>query len=238
MVYVPGGSFEMGAGNTQPDGPAHTVRLSQAYFIDVLEATAKDYEACVAAGGCTPASVHGPYVPAAAVEYEPLCNRSKNGRGNHPANCVDLEQAKSFCIHNGKRLLTETEWEYAARGVDRRTYPWGNDVPSTCDLAVTGACQATGTAKVGSRIASSVSAMGALDMAGNVGEWVEDSWDAAAYQAAPPVDPMVNAASTIGVLRGGSWDLPPSMATTTSRQQFDKREGHVNTGIRCARSAS
>jgi len=238
MVYVPGGSFDMGSGDAEPDGPMHLVHLTEAFFIDVLEVTTKDYEACVAAGACTPSSVHGPGAPADATEYQLLCNRTKAGRGKHPVNCVDFEQARSFCIHDGKRLPTEAEWEYAARGADRRAYPWGNESPSTCDLAVTAACQATGTAPVGSRIAASVSAMGALDMAGNVGEWVQDSWDPAAYRAANATDPLVNNDSTFGVLRGGSWDLQPSLAITTSRQQFDKREGHVNTGFRCARAAT
>jgi formylglycine-generating enzyme required for sulfatase activity len=78
---------------------------------------------------------------------------------------------------------------------------------------------------------------GALDLAGNVWEWVEDGWDPNAYPATPQVDPVVPARGPQGVLRGGSWDFIAASAKTVTRQPFDRDKGHVSTGVRCAKDA-
>src|SRR5690606_19045128 len=67
------------------------------------------------------------------------CNAGKPGRGDHPINCVSWHQADRFCAAQGKRLPTEAEWEMAARGLDRRPYPWGHEPPSAARLNGCGA---------------------------------------------------------------------------------------------------
>lgn len=120
FLPVPSGTFTMGsaAGVGDPDEhPAHTLTLP-GFCMQKTEVTVTDYQACVASGACTPS------------DTLPECNAAIPGRGRHPINCVDWNQATAYCAHLGARLPTEPEWEYAARGPDGRTYPWGNSPPT------------------------------------------------------------------------------------------------------------
>lgn len=251
MVRVPAGTFVMGSDHDgKGEKPPHAVTLTHAFYIDRTEVRADAYSACVEDGTCRPNSVHtGPL-----VESVWACNRVKD-RPAHPANCVDRMQAEAYCTWVRKRLPTEAEWEYAARGSDGREYPWGNTVPSTCTMAIltgmTGECgERRGTWEAGTT-ADGASAFGALDMAGNVWEWVADGYsaypapdagagDAGAGDAGDTalVDPSVALSPAgRGVLRGGSWDYSVTSAKTTYRLPFASTSGNVSTGFRCARDA-
>ena len=162
-----------------------------------------------------------------------MCNAQNPQRGDHPVNCVDRQQALVYCSFVDKRLPTESEWEYAARGTDGRIYPWGNDPPK-CDKAVVSGCMrvspdAAGTRPVGS-FPNSASPFGALDMAGNVWEWVSDDWD-------PQATTLRGSSREPGVLRGGSWDFAPTHLKSFVRLKFWAANGHVSTGFRCAKDA-
>ena len=110
----------MGSPPTEGDAdehPAHTLTLP-GFCMQRLEVTVADYQTCLNAGVCTPTGT------------DAQCNLNQSGRGTHPVNCVDFTQATSYCAFIGARLPTEPEWEYAARGIDGRKYPWGNAPPS------------------------------------------------------------------------------------------------------------
>jgi formylglycine-generating enzyme required for sulfatase activity len=91
-----------------------------------------------------------------------------------------------------------------------------------------------GVVDVGS-FPQSASPFGALDMAGNVWEWVADAFDPKAYSEASPQDPFVNKPNDKGVMRGGSWDFNTGAAKSTYRLKFDRRIGEIATGVRCAK---
>jgi len=234
MVLIPPGTFTMGSdtGNGS-ERPARAVTITQPFLIDKLEVTAGDYQHCVSVGSCTPTSIHGPAATPDSVETQSdLCTAGDPLKTNFPINCIDRKQAEAYCRFAAKRLPTEAEWEYAARGKSGFKYPWGETV-SGCDQAIVGGCQ-KGPASVGSRPAG-VSPFGALDMAGNVGEWVSDGWsdNPATFGTSDPIAPPGN---FLGVIRGGSWDFSAPHATSWSRYKFTIGSGHVSTGVRCAKS--
>ncbi|WP_437874837.1 SUMF1/EgtB/PvdO family nonheme iron enzyme [Sorangium sp. So ce513] len=242
MVRVPAGRFTMGsAKGGKSERPPHEVTLTRAFDIDRTEVTVAAYQRCVEAGRCTPSGLHGPRATEADVAQRgALCTAADPEKAQHPVSCVDQAQAAAYCAFVGKRLPTEAEWEYAARGTDGREYPWGNEPPGCAHAVVSRSagqgCGARGTQDVGSATAGA-SPSGALDMAGNVWEWVADGWDPAAYAKGARTDPLVPATGSKGVLRGGSWDFSASSARSTYRLAFDREAGDVSTGFRCARSA-
>ncbi|WP_437775126.1 SUMF1/EgtB/PvdO family nonheme iron enzyme [Sorangium sp. So ce1097] len=241
MVRVPAGRFTMGSPKGgKSERPPHEVTLTRAFDIDRTEVTVAAYQRCVEAGRCTPSGLHGPRATDADVAQRgALCTAADPAKAQHPVSCVDQAQAAAYCAFVDKRLPTEAEWEYAARGADGREYPWGNEPPGCAHAVVSRpagqGCGALGTQDVGSAKAGA-SPSGALDMAGNVWEWVADGWDPAAYAEGARTDPLVPATGSKGVLRGGSWDFSASSARSTYRLAFDREAGDVSTGFRCARS--
>lgn len=193
------------------------------FALDRVEVEVERYRACVTAGACSQAVFRSePSVAGSATPFDGLCNAQHPERTDHPINCVDRRQAQEYCAWVGKRLPTEAEWDFAGRGADKRTYPWGNRVPDSCDMAVvSGLCprQPDSTRPVGSRSSEALSPFGIADLSGNVWEWVAD-----------------DASADDGVLRGGGWDYPAERATVMARLTVPKTRADVNAGFRCALS--
>jgi eukaryotic-like serine/threonine-protein kinase len=257
MVLVPGGRFFMGSDDDLPaERPAHKVTL-RAYCMDKREVTTAEYRACSDRGDCKRAPTTNTWDGITATEskvYDPVCNGQDPSRDRHPINCVDWYAADRFCHAEGKRLPTEAEWEFAARGSDGRKYPWGDAPPSVKHLNACGAeCVAWGrkrgvalealfatsdpwptTAPVGS-FPEGASRWGIDDIAGNVWEWTADYY--ALYTADDIADPVGPASGTSRVIRGGGWNgayadwVRPSFRF----HQSANTRSH-GTGFRCAKT--
>jgi formylglycine-generating enzyme required for sulfatase activity len=225
----------MGAAGEGKTEVPHNVALTRAFFLDRTEVTAQDYVACVRAGKCLSTSIHGNDVkPGDEERFGAYCTEHAPSRRQAPINCIDRAQAEAYCKVVGKRLPTEAEWEYAARSGDARMYPWGDDGSQACERAnVSCGKRNPRPVDVGSYSVGATPG-GALDMAGNVWEWVADGWNPEAYKQGPRTDPLEPLTGEKGILRGGGWDFDRLRAKSTYRLPFPKTTGHVSTGVRCA----
>ena len=210
MTVVTEGTLLMGASNDEPgrssrEGPQHEVRLTRPSAIGRYEVTFAQWDACVAAGGCS----HKP-------------EDRGWGRGNRPVFYVSWKDAQEYVTWLGKltglkyRLPSEAEWEYAARAGSNTAYWWGDDIGvGRANCAGCGKGVGDTTLPVGSFGANP---FGLYDVHGNVWEWTADCWNGS-YAGAP----NDGAAWTSGecekrVLRGGSWGIEPIKLRSAHRR--------------------
>lgn len=221
MVVVPAGWFWMG----QDDGPEssrpqHAVYLD-AFAIDRTEVTMAAFAEFVAATGYQAKGWEGD---------------ARGAHADEPAVGIVWQDADAHCRWFGKRLPTEAEWEKAARGTDKRIYPWGDQWNADCaNTADSGYGRAGVPVPVGSFL-DGASPYGALDMAGNVAEWVSDYFDADYYAISPEYNPIGPDIVVDHVLRGGSWASPREHAQTFFRDSSHSARPNPRVGFRCALS--
>ena len=203
-AYLPAGTFKM--------GDRHDEVTVAEFCMDSTEVTVEAYLDCFNRGRCS------------AAQTASDCNAGKPERRIHPVNCVDWTQADAYCRAQGKRLPTEEEWEWAARGgPEARIYPWGNTEPEAevCwdgignDL---GQWNRTSTCVVGRHPAGD-SPQGIHDLSGNVWEWTSGK------------------EGTSRVFRGGCWSLDVVEPMRAAYRGWgDTSYQYFFLGFRCASS--
>lgn len=137
----------------------------------------------------------------------------QSGLENYPVSEITWYGADAYCEWAGGRLPTESEWEKVARGIDERLFPWGDEIPNS---QLTNFGDSEGPQEVGS-FPNGISPYGALDMAGNVSEWVADTYNAYYYADSPYENPLGPNAGTFRVYRGGDWEDPTYMLLVIMR---------------------
>ena len=185
MVLIPAGSFDMGSGESSDEQPVHTVYVD-AFYMDKYEVTNAQYRKFMSATG----------------HREPrYWDDSDYNQPNQPVVGVDWNDAVAYARWAGRRLPTEAEWEYAARGgLSGRKYPWGDPISTS---------QANYGSNVGKPVpvgSYSANGYGLYDMAGNAWEWCQDRYGENYYSSSPAKNPSGPGTGSYRVLRGGIRD--------------------------------
>jgi len=215
MVLVPAGCFMMGSEDGNDDEkPVHEQCFDKPFWIDKTEVTRAMYRECVDEGVCT-------VTP----------DNDYSTRESQPINRVTWFQARDYCEWRGARLPTEREWEYAARGPDHLVYPWGNEFVSGNVIYRDNSDNKT--AMVGSN-SGGVSWVGALDMSGNVWEWVSTIYKNYPYRSNALWESNDNTHS-FRVLGGGSFSNTSIHLRSSNRNGLIPTFDSDNSGFRCAR---
>jgi len=220
MIAIKGGAFQMGSAQGDPDErPPHEVTVSD-FQMDRFEVTNTLFDAFVQATGYQTENEKG-------GKAQTWRTFSTPDTTDNPVVMVTWADANAYCQWAGKRLPTEAEWEYAARGTDGRIYPWGNDYdPSKFNGKASGI---HGTVHVGS-YPSGESAFGIDDMAGNVWEWTAD-W----YQAYPGGPASQFYGEKFRVTRGGGWFDEQKQVRASNRSSADPTAANDDLGFRCVK---
>ena len=236
MVWIPGGTFMMGAdpgegyevcrtyrgdscdkGWFSDESPRHAVTVD-GFYMDRTEVTQAEFERVM---GTNPSQFKAP---------------------SRPVEKVAWAEAKIYCEKLGKRLPTEAEWEKAARGGSTARYYWGDEpkggyanfCDTNCEFSQRVKAADDGyatTAPVGSYKANEY---GLYDMAGNVWEWIADWYDGKYYQQESVKNPKGPSSGQSKVLRGGSWSGNPNNMRTANRNWNDPSRRYSLYGFRCS----
>ncbi len=236
MVVLPAGSFLMGSpsseeGSEDTEGPQHWVEIAQSFAVGKYAVTFAEWDAYCRAGGCS-------HIP----------DDCGWGRGNRPVIHVSWEDAQEYVVwlssKTGKeyRLLTEAEWEYAARAGTTTPFHFGGTIST--DEANYDGDYTYGKGRKGVYRAQTVevgmfpaNAFGLHDMHGNVWEWVEDCWHAD-YEGAPADGSAWTEGGDCGrrLVRGGSWLNYPGNLRAAYRLRNTATNRNLFSGFRVART--
>ncbi len=217
MVFFPAGSFRMGSDDGRvEERPPHVVSVG-AFYLDHTEVSTASYNAFL--------HTHG---------REMSTRTPSSDSPATPATMVNWHDAQAYCGSQDKRLPTEAEWEYAARGMsDATTYPWGESPP---DHSLARYLGATAEPVEIDALSQGASPQGVLHLAGNVAEWVGDWWDPLYYASSPSDNPRGPSVGDYKVVRGGSWSQPAAEIRGAARSFHSPDRGAAYIGFRCART--
>ena len=216
------GASDIESGARGEEKPQNWIYLD-AFWIDRTEITNAMYARCVALNFCPP--------PANNSSKTRLAYFSDAGYADYPVIYVSWEGAKAYCAWAGRDLPSEAQWEKAARGTGGFIYPWGNQPP---DASLANFNNQVGDTTPAGSYPRGASPYGALDMAGNVREWIADWYNQNYYAILPVANPLGPVSGEYRVLRGGSWFSLGAAVRAASRSWNYPDLTHESVGFRCA----
>ncbi len=223
LVYVPAGDFIMGASAHDSDRepseePQHTVYLDT-FWISKTQITNSMFNACVNAGICQYSASHTTNPRYLDPFY-----------ASHPVVYISWDMAQTYCAWTGGRLPTEAEWEKAARGTEGARYAWGEERPR---LKFVNAGNFYGTTTAVGMFPYGQSPYGALDMGGNVREWVSDWYDPNYFQHSPASNPQGPETGEKKVLKGACYSDEIRYCRPSNRLAHEPGSPGAVRGFRC-----
>jgi formylglycine-generating enzyme required for sulfatase activity len=228
MIVIPAGSFTMGspateAGRSDDEEPLHPVVIPRPFAVSKFDVTFADWDACVSVGGCGRA------------------NDAGWGRDTRPVIFVSWDDAQAYVAWlsrmTGKayRLLSEAEWEYAARAGSTTAYFWGEEIGK--NNANCNGCGSRWDNRQTSPVESfNPNDFGLHDMAGNVWQWVQDCYQGKYYGAPDDGSAWISVNCGVRVVRGGSWIGSPEVLRSDSRDRYYPNDRVPHLGFRVGRT--
>lgn len=224
MTVLPAGQFLMGSkdgedGREGSEGPQRIVSFSQPFAVSRFEISAAEWQACAADGGC---------------------RSNKLYRGKKPVGNVNWHDAMAYTVWLSKktgkkyRLLSEAEWEYAARAQSETAYWWGDWIApeqARYDSALIDAKPSAALVDAGSPNAWSLH-----HVHGNAAEWVQDCWHETYHGAPADGSARLDGDCSKRVLRGGSWQAAAGQIRSAARMNAETGSRQRSYGFRVARS--
>jgi formylglycine-generating enzyme required for sulfatase activity len=229
VIVVPAGNFTMGSPETEErrainEGPQHGVTIAKPFAVSKFDVTFDEWDACATHGDC-----------------DPHIKDSGMGRGQQPVINVSWDDAQTYVAWLGRvtgkpyRLLTETEWEYAARAGSTTAYYWGDEIGKGNANCI--GCDRQWEHKQTSPVGSfKPNAFGLYDMAGNVYQWVQDCYHDFYNGAPTDRSEWTGADCRNRVIRGGSWNSIPEYLRSASRTEDPNGGRYGILGFRVGRT--
>ncbi|MFL2914876.1 MAG: formylglycine-generating enzyme family protein [Nitrospinia bacterium] len=230
MASIPAGEFVMGSSDKKAksnENPSHLVYLDS-FYIDKFEVSFKEFEE---------------YLAANPKQYPTITGwvdrKARPDMLNKPVFGFQWKRCKKYCEWKGKRLPTEAEWERAAKGLEGRNYPWGNEPPDDKRANFGNCCfiQKGSVLSPVDNFDNGKSPEGVYNLGGNVAEWVHDWYDKKYYEKSPYKNPKGPVKGKHHVIRGGAWNSLPVYLRSTSRYGDSDAKDYYGIGCRCAKSA-
>jgi len=233
MVFVQGGTFQMGSNEEADEKPIHTVTVND-FYIGKYEVTQKEWKEVM---GKNPSNWKGDELPVERVSWYDaveFCNKKSEKEGLQKCYSGSGKNITCNFNANGYRLPTEAEWEYAARGGNKSrdyTYSGSNSIG---DVAWCSSNSGSKTHPVGKKQSNE---LGIYDMSGNVWEWCNDWYDSNYYSSSPRNNPPGASVGFRRVDRGGGWDGSAGYCRVADRSISNPGYSYINVGFRLVHSS-
>jgi formylglycine-generating enzyme len=235
MIFVKGGSFQMGSNKYDDEKPVHSVTVSD-FYIGKYEVTQAEWQAIM---GKNPGNFKGDNLPVEKVSWYDaveFCNKKSRAEGLTPCYTGSGKNTKCNFSANGYRLPTEAEWEYAARGGVSASSTTGYKYAGSNNIGEVAWYYSNSNSKTHTVGTKQPNELGIYDMSGNVWEWCNDWYSKKYYKTSPNNNPQGASSGKYSVLRGGSWNFNDDLCRVANRFRNGRGNCSGDYGFRLVRA--